>query len=93
MLRFKWDREKAFRNQQKHGVAFDEAATIFGDRLSFTKSDPAHSHPDDDRFVTIGQSSAGRILVVAHADDADTVRIISARLATRRERIQYESEP
>jgi uncharacterized DUF497 family protein len=92
MLLLEWDDEKARRNLQKHGVSFEEAATVFGDRLSVTIGDPDHSHPSDERFITMGLSHRGRILVIAHRDDADTVRIISARLATNRERNQYETE-
>jgi uncharacterized protein len=92
MLLFEWDDEKARRNLRKHGVTFEEAATVFGDRLSVTIGDPDHSHPGDERFVTMGQSHRGRILVIAHRDDADTVRIISAQFATNLERAQYESE-
>ena len=62
MILFEWDGEKARRNREKHGVDFDEAATIFGDPLSVTISDPEHSSPGDERFVTTGRSCAGRIL-------------------------------
>lgn len=93
MLRFEWHREKAASNRLKHGVEFSEAVTVFGDTLSVTVGDPRHSPPGDERFVTIGRSRRGRILVVAHTDDGNVVRIISARLPTRREREQYESGP
>jgi uncharacterized DUF497 family protein len=93
MLRFAWDNDKAAANRLKHGVDFNEAATVFGDALSLTIEDRAHSKPGDERFVTIGQSYAGRILVIVHADEGDLVRIISARSATKREREQYESGP
>lgn len=92
MLLFEWDSEKARRNLAKHGVDFGESATVFGDPLSVTISDPAHSSLGDERFVTIGRSHAGRILVVVHADREETVRVISARLATRQERSRYETE-
>jgi uncharacterized DUF497 family protein len=73
-----WDPKKAESNRRKHGVDFREAATVLEDTLSTTFPDPDHS-VDEERFVTIGQSRAGRILVVAHADRAeDEVRIISA---------------
>jgi uncharacterized protein len=92
MLLFEWDTDKARSNRKKHGVDFDEAASIFADPLSVTISDPQHSSPGDERFVTIGRSHAGRILVVVHSDQADTVRVISARPATRPERTHYETE-
>lgn len=89
-LRFSWDPRKAAINRRKHGVSFEEAVTAFADRLSLTTSDPQHSESED-RFVLLGLSANARILVVVHAerDDYD-IRIISARLASRRERIQYE---
>lgn len=68
---------------------FEEAATVFGDPLSITIEDPDHSE-DETRFVIIGQSYQGRTIVVAHAERGDNIRIISARLATRRERQAYE---
>jgi hypothetical protein len=68
---------------------FDEAATAFGDPLSRTVPDPDHSQGEA-RFVLIGLSSRGRILVVAHAERNDRIRIISARLASKREKQQYE---
>lgn len=88
-LRFEWDGGKAGRNIEKHGVSFEEAATVFGDPLSLTIEDPAHSWSEE-RFVTVGDSFAHRLLVVAHTDRGDVVRIISAREATRRERKDYE---
>ena len=88
-MEFEWDSDKAAGNLGKHGVAFTEAATVFGDPLAITYYDPDHSD-DEDRFLTFGHSSEGRLLVVSHADRADRTRIISARLATRRERKIYE---
>jgi uncharacterized protein len=73
----------------KHGVSFDEAATVFGDPLALTYFDPDHSD-DEDRFLTFGISSTGDLLVVSHTDRDDKTRIISARQATRRERNSYE---
>ncbi len=89
MLIFEWDAHKALRNLARHGVSFEEAATVFGDPLSLTIEDPLHS-TDEDRFVTIGQSVRGRALVVVHTDRGDALRIISARVATARERDAYE---
>ena len=86
---FAWSRPKAAANERKHGVSFAEAMTVFGDPLSLTAFDPDHS-ASEDRYVTMGTSTSRRLLVVAHADRDDRVRIISAREATRRERKDYE---
>ena len=91
-MQFEWDAEKAAENLAKHGVSFDEASTVFGDPLAGTILDPQHSI-EEVRFVTIGLSTSQRLIVVAHADRDDRVRIISARRATRRERRRYESTP
>lgn len=88
-LVFEWDGEKAQKNSRKHGVTFEEATTIFGDPLSLTIDDPLHSKGEH-RFVTIGQSVRQRTLVVVHADRGAHIRVISARVATRKEREQYE---
>ena len=88
-MRFEWDLQKAAENVLNHGVSFEEAATIFFDPLSATGGDPDHS-VGESRFVTFGLSSEGRLLVVAHTDHEDVIRIISAREATRGERKIYE---
>ena len=88
-LRFEWDRRKAARNLAKHGLSFDEASTVFADGLSLTIADPDHSE-EEDRWIIIGQSNRGRLLVVVHTEDDNTVRIISAREAEKRERVKYE---
>ena len=88
-MRFEWNARKATANLPKHGVSFDEAASVFFDPLSATGDDPDHSR-DDRRFVTFGMSSSGRLLVVAHAQHDDAIRIITARPATRAERKLYE---
>ena len=91
-MRFEWDPSKAAENLVKHGVSFEEAATVFRDTLSATGADPDHSFSEE-RFITFGISSDGRLLVVAHTDrDDDTIRIISARRATPHEREIYEEE-
>lgn len=87
-LEFEWDRRKAALNNRKHGVSFEEAATAFGDPRSLTVPDPEHSR-DEDRFVLLGVSYQGRLLVVVHTERGDNLRIISARRATKRERQQY----
>ncbi len=88
-MEFAWDARKGTFNIEKHGVSFEEAVTAFYDPLSRTIADPDHSD-EEPRFILIGLSSHGRLLVVAHADLGDRIRIISARLATRRERWTYE---
>ncbi|OGW67091.1 MAG: hypothetical protein A3H49_00600 [Nitrospirae bacterium RIFCSPLOWO2_02_FULL_62_14] len=88
-LVFEWDEQKARQNKKKHAVSFEEASTVFGDPLSITIDDPLHSH-DENRYVTIGRSIADRLVVVVHADRGERTRLISARIATRRERTTYE---
>ena len=85
----RWDPEKARSNLRKHGITFEEAASVFRDVLSVTISDPLHS-TEESRFVTIGRSDRGRTLVVVHSEVGETIRIISARAATRGERREYE---
>ena len=88
-LLFEWDSRKAEQNLKKHNVSFEEAATIFGDPLSLIIDDPVHSDHEE-RFVIIGESIQRRLLVVVHAEKGDNIRIISARVATLRERRAYE---
>lgn len=89
-VEFEWDPAKASTNLTKHGVAFDEAATIFGDSLSVTMRDPDHSI-DEDRYVVVGMSNRQRALLVAYSERGTRVRIISARQLTRSERRAYEN--
>jgi hypothetical protein len=86
---FEWDPGKAAENVAAHGVSFEEAASVFFDPLSATGADPDHSIGEN-RFVTFGLSSSGRLPVVAHTDREDAIRIISAREATTGERKLYE---
>lgn len=86
---FEWDGNKAAGNLVKHGVSFEEAVTVFVDPLSDTFDDPKHS-AEERRFIIIGTSERGRMLVVSHTDDGEAVRIISAREPTRGEREFYE---
>lgn len=86
---FEWDPAKAAANLRKHGVSFEEAATAFGDPLSLLWPDPSHSQREQ-RYLVLGVSDTQRLLVVAFADRERRTRIISARLATRRERRRYE---
>jgi uncharacterized DUF497 family protein len=88
---FTWDPGKATTNAEKHGVDFREAGTVFDDPLSATFPDRDHSKSER-RYLTIGMSAHGRLLVVAHAEDDDKVRVISARRATPRERRFYEED-
>lgn len=88
-MRFDWDKQKATGNLVKHKVSFEEAATVFNDPLSDTFDDPDHSD-DEQRFLIIGHSKQGRLLIISHTDDGETVRIISAREPTRTEREAYE---
>lgn len=88
-MEFEWDPKKAAANLQKHGVTFQEAATVFGDPLAITFEDPDHSK-DEDRNMTFGLSLQKRLVVVSHTERGDRTRIISARLMDRKERIIYE---
>lgn len=88
-MRFEWDEQKAATNLTKHGISFEDAVIVFGDPLSDTVPDPDHSLVEH-RFIIIGSTESGKILVVAHTDDGQTVRIISAREATHGERQFYE---
>jgi uncharacterized protein len=90
-LQFEWDPDKAESNLKRHGVSFEEAATAFGDPLSLTVADPDHSD-DEERAVFLGLTFRGRLVVVSHTDRGESVRLISARLATPRERRSYEQE-
>jgi len=90
MLLFEWDPNKAVSNLNKHGVAFDEATTVFQDTLSLTIDDPLHS-ADEERLIIIGMSHKNCILVVVHTEREDKVRMISARKTTNHERRYYES--
>jgi uncharacterized DUF497 family protein len=84
-----WDDRKAAANLRKHGVSFSEAVTVLEHVLGVTYRDVDHSL-DESRYLTIGPSSGGRILVVAHTEREEAIRLISARHATRRERRHYE---
>jgi uncharacterized DUF497 family protein len=89
-IEFEWDAAKAGANLRKHGVSFEEAATAFSDPLSSTIPDPLHSEREA-RCVLLGQTSAGRLVVVVHVDRGSEIRLISARVATRKERKHYET--
>ena len=88
-MNFEWDEAKAIANLSKHGVSFDEAETIFDDPLYIDFYDPDHS-ADEHRYIIIGESRQGRILMVAYTERNDTIRIISSREVTPKERKAYE---
>ena len=91
-LQFEWDELKARSNERKHGVTFDEAKTVFGDPASIFVYDGDHSWAED-RFIIIGMSERERLLMVVYVERTElTVRLISARNATRRERRDYEKK-
>lgn len=88
-MHFEWDPVKARKNLRKHGVTFEEASSVFHDPLAVTGADPDHSEGED-RMVTFGVSSLGRLLVAAHTERGDAIRVISARVTTQHERRIYE---
>jgi uncharacterized DUF497 family protein len=89
-VRFEWHRAKAEENVRQHGVSFDEAVTVFYEPLSATFNDEEHS-ADEARLITVGYSARRRLLVVAHTEHGASVRIVSARRATARERKRHET--
>jgi len=88
-IAFEWDRKKDSANRRKHGAGFTEATTVFDDPLSITIPDPDHAG-DEERFLIIGLSSQRNLLVVVHTIRGEQIRLISARLATKQERRNYE---
>ena len=88
-MKFEWDKPKATANLGKHGVSFDEAATVFLDSLALSGPDPDHSL-DESRYITFGMSSLGHLLAVSHTYRPGGIRLISARRVTRAERKLYE---
>ena len=89
-LKFEWDKDKAASNLKKHGVSFDEASTVFDDQLAYIFDDEDHS-ADEHREIIIGHSSQNRLLLTCFIERAeDVIRIFSARLATKKERKDYE---
>jgi len=91
-LHFEWDESKAISNEQKHGISFEEAKSVFADSLGRLISDPDHSE-DEGRFILMGVSSRLRLLIVCHCErDANSIRIISARKADSFERKKYEEK-
>jgi uncharacterized DUF497 family protein len=88
-MKFEWDQSKAASNLKKHGVSFEEAKTVFDNPLAVIFDDEAHS-VDEQREIIIGHSRQNRLLLIAFTERSGNVRIISARLATRNEREDYE---
>ena len=86
---FEWNADKAAANHRKHGISFHEASTVFADPLAMLMPDPDHSRGEE-RYLLLGASAVGRLLVVSHTERPPRTRIISARPATRNERTQYE---
>jgi uncharacterized protein len=89
MTKFEWDADKAKLNIRKHQVSFEEATTVFRDPLSATVPDPDHSKSEN-RLITFGISSQGRLLTISHSERGEAIRIISARNATKQEKRIYE---
>ena len=90
-MKIEWDPKKAKRNLKKHGVAFEEAATAMSDPMTVTGADPDHSTYEE-RYITFGVSARNRLLVVSHTEEGETIRLISARKASKGERELYEKE-
>ncbi|MCX7097633.1 MAG: BrnT family toxin [Methylococcales bacterium] len=89
-MEFEWNLQKAEINFKKHAITFEEAITVFGDYLSLTYPDVQHSIQET-RYIIIGVSDKNRILIISHTQRGETIRIISARQATKQERDFYES--
>ena len=89
-MEFEWDPQKAVKNLRKHGVSFNEAATVFDDPLSITVLDPDHSE-DEERYIIVGMSKRGRLLIASHTERSNRIRIINARELDRDEREEYET--
>ena len=89
-LQVEWDQIKAESNLEKHGISFEEAATVLGDPLSITIPDPDHSEHEE-RFLLLGESEFHKYLIVSLVEHGDRIRLISARLMTPRERSNYEN--
>ncbi len=88
-MKFEWDENKAAVNLSKHGISFEEARTVFDDPLYLDLYDPDHSDQED-RYIIVGESQQGNLLIVSYTERADFIRLISARKVTRMEREVYE---
>ena len=94
MIKFEWSAAKAASNERKHGVSFEEAISVFYDEFAIQFFDSESSELEEDRFLMLGLSSESRILIICHCerDSGNTIRIISARKATSKERRFYEGD-
>ena len=94
MIKFEWNTAKAALNERKHGISFEEAKSVFYDEFAIQFYDSDNSELEEDRFLMLGLSSESRILLVCHCerDSGNTIRIISARKATKTERKFYEGD-
>lgn len=94
MIKFEWNAAKAALNERKHGISFEEAKSVFYDEFAIQFYDSENSELEEDRFLMLGLSSESRILLVCHCerDSGNTIRIISARKATKTERKFYEGD-
>lgn len=88
-MQFEWNEKKAASNLSKHRVSFEEAKTIFDDPLYVDFYDPDHSE-DEERYIIVGESNRGRLLIVSYTERGDSIRLISAREVTITEREAYE---
>ncbi|HEY9809197.1 MAG TPA: BrnT family toxin [Halomicronema sp.] len=88
-MNFEWDENKAIRNLSKHKISFEEAKTVFNDPLYVEFYDPDHSE-DEERYLIVGESNEGRLLIVSYTERENLIRLISAREVTRTEREAYE---
>ncbi|TRU26524.1 MAG: BrnT family toxin [Microcystis aeruginosa Ma_QC_B_20070730_S2] len=88
-MQFEWNKNKAVKNLSKHGVSFEEAKTVFDDPLYVDFYDPEHSESEE-RYLIVGESDRGRLLIVSYTERGDAVRLISAREVTQTEREAYE---
>ncbi|MFM6254540.1 MAG: BrnT family toxin, partial [Dolichospermum sp.] len=88
-MRFEWDNNKAAKNLSKHGVSFSEAQSVFDDPLYIDFYDPDHSDREE-RYVIVGESKQGRLLIISYTERVNSIRIISAREVTKSERQMYE---
>ena len=88
-MKYQWDKTKATSNLKKHRIEFADAVSVFSDELAITIPE---NRFDEERFVTIGMDTFGRILVIVFTWRSEDIRLISARLAERRERKQYEED-
>jgi len=88
-MQFEWNENKGERNLSKHGVSFEEAKTVFDDPLYVDFYDPDHSE-DKERYLIVGESNQGRVLIVSYTERGNSIRLISAREVTRTEREAYE---